>query len=114
MPEPQLPKLPSTFSGFFLALHVFVFLIALIALLYGSSSYADLCRKLIYISVVGIIIGAIYHYVVDRHFESEANQEERIGFPEFVAKEFFRKYYSCWVPGILIYVVVAIIIVVLV
>ena len=44
----------------------------------------------------------------------EANYEESVGFPEIVAKEFFRKYHSYWVPGILIYVVVAIIIVVLV
>ena len=107
MAEIELPKLPSTFSGFFLSLHVLLFLTSLITLLFGLPSHLDLCKKVMWISGAGVVIGAIFHYFV--HPYLAAKYEDRYSWmdtlSEDVINEYLGEYLSYWFFGLIIYII---------
>lgn len=105
MEKIDLPKLPSTLSGLFLSLNVLFFITSLIALLLEFSNNPDLCKKIMWISGVGIAIGAIFYYVVEPYLE--AKYSDRYSWMETisggVAKEFFVEYLTYWAFGLIVY-----------
>ena len=103
-----LRKLPPTFSGFFLLLHLALFSFGIYVYFLLGLNFG---LKFILIGILGIMIGTIMYYFVDKFMMAKIELEEkRFVITEDYIKRIFNEYTGYWGIAIIFYVLFLILI----